>query len=49
MSQIQKSILRQISKIYPPQLSQSAGKIILYNPLEQWVESHSSSSLQDLI
>jgi hypothetical protein len=44
-----KKALRQISKIYPPQLSQSQGKIILYNPLEQWVEAHTASALQDLI
>jgi hypothetical protein len=42
-------MLRQINKIYPPQISQSSGKIILYNPLEQWVESHNSSALEDLI
>ena len=42
-------LFRQISKIYPPQISQSSNRFLIYNPLEQWLESHTSSSLCDLI
>ena len=42
-------LFRQISKIYPPQISQSSNHFLIYNPLEQWLEAHTSSSLCDLI
>jgi hypothetical protein len=40
---------RTINKAYPPQVSVSKGKLNVYSPIEQWVEVHTSKSLEDVI
>jgi hypothetical protein len=41
--------LREVNKIYPPQMGKFNNQLFLYSPVEHWVETHSSKSLKDLI